>query len=231
MKILFEKYKKKLKELKEKKDKDPKVTFYEIIWVFVIGCTIGCIAEMVWAFLAEGFIMTRKGVIYGPFIPVYGFGAILFVLFYQNIRNANFFTLFIVFMIVGGGFEYICSVVQEYLTGTVSWDYSNSPFNLNGRTNLTYSVIWGIMGATFLKYIYPFVDELIKFIHKKTGNVLTILVLVFMILDMGVSILAVRRQIERKNGEPPDNSFELFLDDKYTDEFLKEIYPNMIIVD
>lgn len=231
MKILFEKYKRKLNELKEKKDKDPKITFYEVIWVFVIGCIIGFVAEMIWSFLAEGFIMSRKGVIYGPFIPVYGFGAIVFVIFYQKMRKANYFVLFLVFMVIGGGFEYICSVVQENLTGTVSWDYSNSPFNINGRTNLAYSIIWGIMGATFLKYVYPFVDEFIKFIHKKTGNILTILVFVFMIFDMGISVLAVRRQVERRNGEPPDSSFESFLDDQYTDEFLKEIYPNMIVID
>ena len=45
------------------------------------------------------------------------------------------------------------SYFQELLFGTISWDYSNLWFNINGRTSLLHCTYWGIGGVLFMKYV------------------------------------------------------------------------------
>ena len=59
-------------------------------------------------------------------------------------------------MFLGGGFEYLCSLFQEKVFGTVSWDYSHQMFNIGGRTSLKYMIIWGVLALIVVKVIYPF---------------------------------------------------------------------------
>ena len=43
--------------------------FYKLFWIFLVGCVIGCLVEMLWCYLNEGFFESRQGLIYGPFFP------------------------------------------------------------------------------------------------------------------------------------------------------------------
>ena len=65
----------------------------------------------------------------------------------------------------------------------------------------------------------------------RTGSVLTAVLCIFTALDLFISSAAVSRQTERRNGIPPANRFDRFMDETFTDEVLKVIYPNMIYVD
>ena len=55
----------------------------KIFWIFVIGCIIGYITEMIVVFVQKGFFESRQGLIYGPFTPVYGIGAVMYYLFFS----------------------------------------------------------------------------------------------------------------------------------------------------
>ena len=54
--------------------------FDKLVWIFVIGCIIGFIVETLWCYVRWGKIESRKGLIYGPFTPIYGFGGVLLTL-------------------------------------------------------------------------------------------------------------------------------------------------------
>lgn len=62
----------------------------------------------------------------------------------HSARISYFIRIFLVTAILGGVTEYIGSYAQEKLFGTISWDYSHLPFNLNGRTSLLHCTYWGI---------------------------------------------------------------------------------------
>lgn len=206
------------------------INFYKLVWIFIIGCVIGVIMETALCFAKTGTIESRQGLIYGPFSPVYGFGAVLFTVILYKIRNISSAFIFLISAIIGGLFEFICSWVEEVLFGAISWEYSNLPLNLYGRTNLLYSMYWGLLGMVFIKHIYPFMSRQIEKIPNKIGIILTWVFLIFMVFDIFISSCAVKRQSERDYGMPAKNAFEQFLDYEYPDEYLKNIYPNMIIL-
>ncbi len=188
---------------------------------------IGCLVEMLWCYLNEGFFESRQGLIYGPFSPVYGLGAVLFTLVMYRFKHSSSFIIFLVSAVVGALFEYVCSWVQEMAFGTVSWEYSNEPLNLNGRTSLSFAVMWGVLGLVFMKHVLPFLERHIERLPVKAGTIITWILIVLMVLDIVISAAAVRRQTDRHNGVPSTNIITEFLDNHYPDSFLKLIYPNM----
>lgn len=81
---------------------------------------------------------------------------------------------------LGGAYEYLCSVFTEIVFGKVFWDYSEIPFNLGGRINLLYCFFWGIAAVVWIKKLYPHLSDWIEKIPKKVGIVLTWLLVAFM---------------------------------------------------
>ena len=204
------------------------ICFEKIFWIFIIGCVFGCMVEVLNHFIHYGNFVSRSGLIYGPLNPVYGFGVVIFVLFLSKIKNP--ILIFIGGMLLGGGFEYVCSFVQEKVFGTISWDYSHQLFNIGGRTSLKYMLIWGVLALIFMKFIYPILSNLIEKIPVKIGRILTVILVVFVIFDAVISIIACLRQSERALGEKASNKFEVFLDKHYPDKRLNEIFENHVKV-
>lgn len=202
------------------------ICFKKIFLLFMIGCLIGCFMEMINHFLHYGNVVSRSGLIYGPLNPVYGFGIILFVLCLSKVEKPVH--IFILGMFLGGGFEYLCSLFQEKVFGTVSWDYSHQMFNIGGRTSLKYMIIWGFMALLVMKVIYPFLSNLIERVPVNFGNVLTMFLTVFMIFNVCISVMACLRQSERSLGLKASNGMEVFLDKHYPDERLNEIFENNV---
>lgn len=200
------------------------ISFKKVFWIFIIGCIFGCIMEMLLHFFKYSEWVSRQGLIYGPLNPVYGLGAAAFTIFLG--KQKNIFIIFIISALLGGSFEYICSLVQEHVFGTISWDYSNQPFNINGRTSLKYMIYWGLLGVLFIKLIYPFLSKWIEKIPIKTGNIITIIMLIFIIIDCAISIMAGCRQDQRQKGNEANTYIEVFLDTHYPDSRLDKIFEN-----
>ncbi len=197
-----------------------------LFWLFVIGSIIGYIFEMLLVLLKKGFFETRQGLIYGPFIPVYGIGAIIYYLVLNNIDSRNKIQIFIICAILGGVTEYICSFMQEKMFGTISWDYSNLPFNINGRTSLLHCSYWGMAGIFYIQFIEPLLPKIQEGININSVRKVTIIFAILMSLDIGISCIAAERQKERRYNIKPKNQMDLFLDQYYPDEFMDSVYTN-----
>lgn len=200
------------------------ICFKKIFWLFMVGCVFGCVFEMVNHFIHYGDWVSRRGLIYGPLNPVYGLGLVFFVIFLSKIKNPAL--IFLGGMLLGGGCEYLCSLVQEKVFGTLSWDYSHQLFNIGGRTSLKYMLIWGVLALVVMRIVYPFLSNLIEKMPVKTGNILTIILIVFMVANIIISVTACLRQSERASGMAPSNKVELFLDKHYPDKRLNTIFQN-----
>lgn len=214
-------------ENKKKKSFAGGLNFYKLFWVFFIGCFIGVVVEVLFCLAVEQKIECRQGVLYGPFNPVYGFGAVVITLVLYFMRNARDLWVFIGGSILGGAFEYLCSWYQETFLGTVSWNYEGQFGNIGGRTSIMYMLFWGILTVLWLKFIYPFMSKMIEKIPSKMGIALTWILVIFMALDMTVSSLAVYRMTQRHSGHEATTAYEMFMDEYYPDSFMFEIYPNM----
>lgn len=202
-------------------------SFYKIFWLIVLFSILGFFIESVWCLIKIGQIESRKGLIYGPFNQIYGLGAIVMIICLRKVRNKGNGVLFFSSAILGGIFEYICSFIQQILFGSVSWEYSEMQFNINGRTNIIYALFWGALGTILIKYLYPLCDKYIEKIPYRIGIAISWILIVFILFDIFISISALEREGQRRLNIPPGNKFEAFLDEKYTDAYLNKVYPNM----
>lgn len=205
--------------------------FTKLFWLFMIGNVAGFLMETFWAFFIQRRVELRVGLVWGPFIPVYGFGAVIMTLLLYRFYKKRDLVTFAAAAVVGAAFEYFCSLFQELAFGTVSWEYSGTTANIGGRTNLMYALIWGVLGLLWVKDFYPRISKLIEKIPKKIGSPLTVILCVFMIADMFVSGTAVIRRGQRMKGIPANGGYEMWLDKHFDDKYLDFVYPNMIYVD
>lgn len=200
----------------------------KLIWIFFIAALLGDLIETLFCRATMGVWMSRSSLIYGPFSIVWGLGAVMFTALLYRYKDKSEGYLFLAGTIVGGVYEYVCSVFTELVFGTVFWDYSHIPFNLAGRINLLYCFFWGIAAAVWMKVLYPRLSRLIERIPMKAGKVLTWVIIVFMVFNMAISALALGRYQQRQSApDAPTNGFTEFLDHYYPDERIHQVYPNM----
>ncbi len=202
----------------------------KLFWIFFIGCFVGVVLETTLCLINNHALQSRVGVLYGPFNPVYGVGAVLMTVALYRIAEKGDGVVFVGSALVGGVFEYVVSYMQESLFGTVSWDYSHMLLNIHGRTNLLYMLFWGMLGVVWMRCVFPALSSLIERIPIKWGQPLTFALAVFMLVNITLSALAVNRQAHRRIGIPPTNPIQQLLDEKYPDDYLAEVFPSMSVV-
>ena len=203
------------------------LNFYKLFWIFVIGCFLGVVIETLWCMLRYHKIESRKGLVWGPFNLVYGFGAVVMTLGFWSVMDRRPALLFLIGSILGGVYEYVCSVIQEKVVGTVSWDYRDFPLNLHGRINLIYCFFWGILAVFWGKELYPGMSRMIEWIPASIGIPLTWFGGIFFIVDSIHSAFVVYRMNERQGAGCSYHRFWQFYDRFYPDEKVRKIYPNM----
>ena len=186
---------------------------------------LGDIIETIFCRLKMGVWMSRSSLVWGPFSIVWGFAFAGVTLLLYRYKDCSESFLFLMGTFLGGAYEYLCSVLSEIVFGKVFWDYSKMPFNLNGRINLLYCFFWGIATVAWFKKIYPLLSGLIEKLPIAFGTVFTWFVVVFMTLNMLMSLSALIRYDQRDKQVPASNGFERFLDTHYNDQKMKKIYP------
>ena len=197
-----------------------------IFWVFIIGSMIGYGVETIVAIIQNGHFASRQGLLYGPLIPVYGVGLVAYYLVISKIKDKGNLKIFIITMVLGGIVEYLFSFFQEKFFGTVSWDYSNLWFNLNGRTSLLHCLYWGIGGVLFVRFILPLIRNLNEWCKNTNFRFITAFLVLFITFDIVMSGMAGSRQLERKNNIAANGYIDNFFDEYYPDEKLEQIYSN-----
>ena len=201
--------------------------FITIFWIFIIGSIVGSIIETIVGILVDRHFYVKTGLIYGAFIPVYGVGAIMYYLVVRKMKDPT--KVFLSTMLLGGIVEYMCSYVQEVFFGTISWDYSHISFNLNGRTSLIHCIFWGILGIFFTVIAYPVIFKFLANYGKKEFKIITMIMIIFMSINIVLSCAAGSRQNERVQQIPADSVFDEFLDKYYPDKRMDRIYANKIV--
>lgn len=199
--------------------------FYKLVLLFFVGAFGGDIVETLFCRATAGVWMSRSSVVWGPFSIVWGLAISMATLVLYNYRSRSDAFLFAYGTVLGGAYEYLCSVFTELVFGKVFWDYSAIPFNLGGRINLLYCFFWGIAAVVWLKLLYPPISRAIEKLPMRAGTVLTWCLVVFMVCNMAVSGLALARSTARAMGVPAQGTLALWLDEHYSDEVIYRIYP------
>ena len=200
--------------------------FIKVFIIFMIGSVIGYVVEMIVALVQNGYIESRQGLLYGPFTPVYGIGIIVYYIFFNKIKTRDKKIVFLLSMLIGGITEYLCSFIQEKVFGTISWDYSEWLFNINGRTTLIHCTYWGIAGLLYVSYIEPLIPKIENAIRNNHVRVITSCLVICMVLNITISTMAALRQKERIEDVPASGTLYMFLDKNYPNEYIDRVFAN-----
>lgn len=152
-----------LKEDSKSKNKLSK--FYTYILYFLIFSFLGWLMETAYSFYELGHF-TKRGFLYGPLCPIYGWGALILILFFNKYKGKNI-KLFVYAAIVCSAFEYLVGYGMDALFSTKWWDYTNEFMNLNGRISIFYSFAWGVIAILFINFVYPFFEKVLNKVLSK----------------------------------------------------------------
>lgn len=203
-------------------------SFYKLFLLFVIGAFLGDVTETIFCRITAGEWMSRSSLVWGPFSIVWGLAIALVTLLMYRYKDKSASWLFVAGTLLGGAYEYLCSVFTELVFGAVFWDYSKIPFNLGGRINLLYCFFWGFAAVAWFKIFYPPLSAWIEKLPIRLGTVITWCLVVFMCVNMVVSSAALARYTARIEGQPPRNQIEEYLDEHFDDARMKQIYPKFV---
>ncbi len=209
--------------------------FEKIFWIFVICSIFGAFWEeginLIRHLIRYGqfFWSPRRGVLYGPFSPIYGMGAVVMVYLLKK-GNDKWYTIFFKGALIGGIFEYLISFLQEMFVGTSSWNYSNQLFNIGGRTAPIYILSWGFLAVVLMKWFYPAITKMIEGFSYDFADKITKVLLVFLIFDCLISWSAILRWTLRTHDNAPITPVGRFYDNVFNDSYMKKHFPNMKVV-
>ena len=201
------------------------IDFLLLFWIFVSASILGLVLEDVFHVLVYGGYESRAGFVWGPFSPIYGVGAVALTLFLNRFYYTHDLVIFLVAMVVGATLEYGASWMMETFWHAIAWDYTGTFGSINGRTNFFFGVMWGTLGLFWVRFVLPIIKAVQKRFAGKAGKAFQIIswvLVVFMIVDAVMTVLVLHREGQRTQGIPPATQIDVILDEVFPDEWLQE---------
>ncbi len=121
---------------------------------------IGWLCEEVFV-LATSQKLENRGFLTGPFLPIYGIGAITMLLLVEPYVK-NPFLVFVASTVVSSVIEYLGSLMLDKIFHITLWDYHDQKFNLHGRICLRNSLCFGALGLLLIYVLQPFIGAALK---------------------------------------------------------------------
>ena len=148
-----------IEEKNEIKEETVKVqnNIFNIIEIFFVASIIGWIYEMIFYKVTEN-ILENRGFLYGPYVPVYGFGAILIVLLLKRFKK-NPLILFVGMALVTGVLELIVGEFMVAVWHKRWWDYTGLFLNIDGQVCLRSVLSFAIGGLGLIYLIEPYINK------------------------------------------------------------------------
>lgn len=213
-----------------------KQTLHQIVWYMLIFSILGLIIETIYGYVTTGILESRKGLILGPFCPIYGAGAVIILLLLDKYKGHKA-KLFIYGAILGSFIEYILSFILEAMYGSRFWSYSNF-MNINGRICLLYSVFWGVLSIILIEFVKKYIDKIIDKIKGKARVITDIALIIFFLIDILLTVWGI--SVYKTRAKDAYNDVKIFEEKNiiqkagdaiFTDDIMSKIFPNLRLVD
>lgn len=165
------------------------ISLYEALWFFIIYSFTGWLIEEVYIFMAYGELV-KRGFLYGPIGPIYGFGMLMVILALTPIKKR------LIPLLVGA---ILLTTVLEYVTGYVLdnvfhqrwWDYAGFPYNLDGYVCLKFSLAWGFMCVFIVRIVHPRVKMFVDKITQARGRQILIATYTIVTVDFVATVASL----------------------------------------
>ena len=206
------------------------LSWYQIVMIFALGSVLGLALEQIWMFVTAGLTEHRYGLVWGPFSPIYGFGATFLTVLSWKLRerNASWWQIFLLSMLVGGALEQVTGWAMETFMGAVSWDYTNVPGAITKWVAWPFLFFWGLLGLLWAKEVMPELLYRTGVPTRRRQVVAVSLLAVYLASDIFMTVACFARVSAREQGIEPRNGFEAWIDERYNDEFVANRFENMV---
>lgn len=164
---------------------------------FMLYCFIGWIYEVILEFsYGHGFV--NRGFLHGPYLPVYGFGALLVLFSIRPFAKRKIhigkilitpIITFILIFLLTSVVEYLAGIILDVFFNKTLWDYSDEFLNINGIICLTASLKFATGGTIFLYLLQPLFEKLISKLPRILSNILFITLFIIILSDFIITII------------------------------------------
>lgn len=158
------------------------------LFFFYFYCFFGWIFESTFVSLKSKKFVNR-GFMRGPFLPIYGSGAIMMLVVSMPFQD-NIFLTYIAGCIGATALELVTGVTMEALFKVRYWDYSNQKFNYKGHICLSSTIAWGFLTILMTEIVHRGVEKVIFIIPYTAVAVITVILTVYIIVDFTLSFKA-----------------------------------------
>ncbi len=156
-----------------------------IVLSFFIYSFLGYICEVIYCSVPQRRFVNR-GFLYGPYLPIYGFGAMIVTVLLDPLHQWPLLVFLLSFLLTSV-LEYFTSWLLEKLFSVKLWDYSKHKVNINGRVCLLNSTLFGIMGIVVEYLAKPVVDDLISLIPPRAVHLIAMALFALLVSDTVLS--------------------------------------------
>ena len=166
----------------------------DIFIFFIVYCIIGWIFEEL-VFLVEDHILYNRGFLFGPWLPIYGFGGIIITALFFKTKNKpvkigkiNIRPLIMYFeaCIIATAVELIATYIIDFIGGNFKtlWDYSKNFMNFQGRIALIPDAKVGVIALLAIYGVQPILKKIIETKKQKMLNVFVVIIAILFAIDL-----------------------------------------------
>lgn len=214
------------------------LNYFNLFWVFFVCCVLGLILEDIWHMTVDdpGVYQNRAGMLFGPFSPIYGFGAVLMTMVLNRFYKKNPIIIFLVSALLGASFEVFVGWFMQTSFGVVSWNYSHmklfgmpDPLAVltGGRTCTGFACLWGLGGLIWIKLLLPRLLNLINMIPWKSRYSATVIFTIIMLVDGVMTLQSLDYWYQRVNGTVSDIPVAQFYGTYFDNEYMENRFQSM----
>ena len=146
----------------------------------------------VFLYLVKERRFVNRGFLFGPILPIYGFGAVGILLTCVPVEG-NMALVALVGTIAASLLEYVTGFLMESIFHVRYWDYSQRPLNLNGYICALSAATWAVFSVIIVSVVNPFVKNYIYMIPLTMADAAAAVLVGFAVVDTG---FAVRRALD-----------------------------------
>ncbi len=161
---------------------------FQWLFFFYMYCFFGWCFESTFVSLKSGKLVNR-GFMRGPFLPLYGSGAIMMLVVSMPFRD-NVLLTYVAGVIGATALEYVTGVVMEALFKVRYWDYSNRLLNFQGHICLRSSIVWGFFTILMTRVIHMPIEQMVLSIPARVMAWVTLLLTIYIVADFALSFKA-----------------------------------------
>lgn len=165
---------------------------YHVLFWFLCYSVMGWVVESTYMSICNKKI-TNRGFMYGPFCPIYAFGALM-VYFLLRPFSHNLVLTYFLGSITATGFEFFIGILMQGFFGKVWWDYSKKPFNYRGVLCLESTIAWGFYTVFLFLFLQKGVVWFTEMVPYRIGLRILPVVYTVAIMDFLIHLLMAKKE-------------------------------------